>query len=106
MTSPSSNLIRHRKISRFITSVEDKASSIWSGDWDLEAEVKQSTWATRPERMIGYRTTEGEQDIIKKMEKFSRIGDQTSIYKISRGEEGSKFALEEVENGTSRNDYS
>jgi len=65
-------MIHHRKISRFITSVEDRLDEFGRGEWDLEANVNQSTWATRPDLIIGYRTTEMEQQIIRKMEKFPK----------------------------------
>jgi hypothetical protein len=49
--------------------------------------------------IIGYMASESYQKIISKMENNHRLGQLNDLYIISRGEEGSKFAIEEVENG-------
>jgi type I restriction-modification system DNA methylase subunit len=85
--------IKHRKLSRFITSVEERLERFGKGEWSSEAEVPQSTWLSHPKLIVGYSATEQEQTLVAKLEKWPSIGEQSDLYKISRGEEGSKFAL-------------
>ena len=47
----------------------------------------------KPEFIIGYLASEAAQRLIGKIEKHPSLGQQQDKYKISRGEEGSKFAL-------------
>ena len=94
------SLIQHCKLSRFIVSTEERLSLFSKGEWITESQMLQSVWASRPKMIIGYRANEEEQRIIAKMEKSPILGDQGDNYKISRGEEGSKFALKEFASGT------
>ncbi len=92
--SPKENTkIHHRKISRFITGAEERLSLFASKNWTSESEVRQRVWMNNPDLMIGYLANETAQRIIDKIEKHSSLGQQSDKYKISRGEEGSKFAL-------------
>lgn len=85
--------IRHRKISRFITAAEERLAIFARKNWTVESEVSQSVWLKNPDLIVGYLASEVEQKIIDKIEKHSPLGQQQEKYKISRGEEGSKFAL-------------
>jgi hypothetical protein len=85
--------IRHRKLSRFITAAEDRLQSFGEDNWSSESEVSQSVWQNKSDLVIGYLSTEEEQEIIEKIESWPTLGQQIDKYKISRGEEGSKFAI-------------
>jgi len=52
--------------------------------------------------IIGYRASQAEQSIVAKMECKARLKDLEDRYVISRGEEGSKFALREKPDGDFR----
>ncbi len=93
------NKIRHKKISRFITGAEERLEIFGAENWTTDTEVHQSVWKNRPKLIVGYRSTEVEQEIIKKIEEHRNIGEQNHLYKLSRGEEGSKFAVKTDENG-------
>jgi len=90
-----SHQILHRKISRFIVSVEERLRKFGNQDWDNEDYVHQLMWLENPNIIVGYKTTEREQKIITKMDVFSSLAKLRNIYCVSRGEEGSKFALKE-----------
>jgi type I restriction-modification system DNA methylase subunit len=85
--------VRHRKISRFITSAEDRLSQLANRNWSGESMVSQGVWLKKPESIIAYLASEEAQRIIDKMETHPSLAEQQDKYKISRGEEGSKFAL-------------
>jgi hypothetical protein len=91
-SSKNSN-IRHRKISRFITGAEERLSLFSRGSWTIESTISQGVWLKKPEYIIAYLASEEEQRIIDKMERHPSLGEQDGKYKISRGDEGSKFAL-------------
>jgi hypothetical protein len=91
--------ILHRKLSRFIVSVEERLSKFGRDEWDAESVVPQSVWRDRPGLIVGYRTSESEQALIKKLEEHPRLGEQVSRFRVSRGEEGSKFKLKETPMG-------
>jgi predicted type IV restriction endonuclease len=98
--NPENNIkIRHRKISRFIVSAEERLSKFGEGAWDSEISVSQNTWSTRPKMIIGYLASEPAQKLIEKIESRMSLGQLSEKYRISRGEEGSKFAIEEDNNG-------
>jgi type I restriction-modification system DNA methylase subunit len=91
---PNNNFkIRHRKISRFITAAEERLALFANKNWTMESEVSQEVWIKNPEFIIGYLASEAEQGIINKIEKHHSLAEQQDKYKISRGEEGSKYAL-------------
>ena len=92
-TPTGAEIIRHRKLSRFITSVEDRLALFAKSEWSSETKVSQSVWISSPKMIVGYRATEQEQQIIAKMERRQTLVEQSDKYKISRGEEGSKFAI-------------
>lgn len=96
---PTDNKIRHKKISRFITGAEERLEIFGASNWTSSTEVHQSIWLNHPKLIVGYRSTEQEQKIIEKIEKHASIGEQNNLYKISRGEEGSKFAIKTDDNG-------
>jgi hypothetical protein len=96
---PSDNYIVHKKISRFITSTEDRLEIFGKGNWTSETKVRQSVWINNPKMIVGYCATEEEQKLISKMEIFPSLKELNTLFKISRGEEGSKFALTPSESG-------
>lgn len=49
--------------------------------------------------IVAYLASKEEQKIIEKIERCSKLGDQSDSFAISRGEEGSKFALQENPKG-------
>ncbi len=91
--------ISHKKISRFIVSTEERLERFGSEKWDNNSIVAQNIWKNRPFKIIGYLSTEEDQQIIQKIEKMPKLGELSTFYKISRGEEGSKFLLEEKSDG-------
>ncbi len=97
--SPSNNQIIHRKISRFITSTEERLEIFGKSLWTSESKVKQSVWTDNPKMIVGYSATEEKQRLISKLEKSPTLKEMDSLFRISRGEEGSKFALIPDESG-------
>ncbi len=93
------NKITHKRLSRFIVSATKRLNMFARGEWDSETEMFQSTWLQNHQMIIGYMASEPCQKIISKMENNQRLGQLKDLYVISRGEEGSKFAIKEVENG-------
>ena len=92
-TPTGAEIIRHRKLSRFITSVEDRLALFARSEWSSETEVPQAVWMSSPKLIVGYRATDQEQRIISKMEGYQTLVEQSDKYRISRGEEGSKSAI-------------
>ena len=97
--SGSSSLIIQKKISRFIVSAEERLEKFGRKEWDKESATLQSTWLKKKGLIIAYLASEEDQALIDKIECHSRIGALSKIYLVSRGEEGSKFALTSDENG-------
>jgi len=93
------SIVRHRKLSRFIVSAEERLDKFGRGEWDDEAEVMQSVWLNRPKMIVGYLASEKGQRLISKLEKCQPLGQMPYRYRISRGEEGSKTALNKQANG-------
>jgi len=91
--------IRHRKISRFVVSAEERLRKFGRGDWDFDTEIPQIVWIKRPKLIVGYMASEPEQNLIAKIETQPRLIELSSKYYISRGEEGSKYALKENPDG-------
>lgn len=92
------SLINHRKISRFIVSAEERLRNFGNGMWDYDTIIPQSIWCGKERNVIGYKASESEQTIIRKIEKYPTLGTIAS-FKISRGEEGSKLNIKESVNG-------
>jgi len=93
--SPSdSTLITHKKLSRFIVSVEDRLQKFGNKDWDANTTIIQRVWRSKYQKVVGYKATDEEQKIIEKIETNPRLK-SLSQYKISRGEEGSKLNIAE-----------
>jgi hypothetical protein len=91
---PSNNArIHHRKLSRFITSTEERLAKFERNEWSSDTVVSQEVWLTKRNLIIGYCATEEEQRLIEKIEKWPTLGVQKALFKTSRGEEGSKLAL-------------
>jgi hypothetical protein len=93
------SIVRHRKLSRFIVSAEERLDKFGKGEWDEESEVLQSVWINRPKMVVGYLASEQRQRLIAKLEKCQPLGKMHDRYRISRGEEGSKTALNNQANG-------
>lgn len=91
--------IRHKKISRFVVSAEERLEKFGSADWDSETKILQSVWQNRPKMIFGYLASEGSQRLIAKIENHPMLEQLSDKYRISRGEEGSKFALEKDSEG-------
>jgi len=99
-TKPDSETrILHRKISRFVVSAEERLARFGRNDWDKETKVPQSVWQVRPNLIVGYLASTENQNLISKLESFPSLGDLSATLPISRGEEGSKFALREAPYG-------
>lgn len=97
--SPSdSTLITHKKLSRFIVSVEDRLQKFGNKDWDANTTIIQRVWRSKYQKVVGYKATDEEQKIIEKIETNPRLK-SLSQYKISRGEEGSKLNIAESPKG-------
>lgn len=94
-----STIIKHKKISRFVVSVEDRLDKFARKAWDIETMMPQSVWLHNRDMIVGYLASEREQQIISKMECNPPLGQLKDRYIISRGEEGSKFNLKVEENG-------
>jgi hypothetical protein len=93
------SIVRHRKLSRFIVSTEDRLDKFGRGEWDEDAEVIQSVWLKRPQMIVGYLASERGQRLIAKLEQYQPLGQMPDRCRISRGEEGSKTALNTQANG-------
>lgn len=91
--------IKHKKISRFIVSTEERLEKFGKLAWDFESNVPQAIWRSKPKMIIGYSATVADQAIIDKMETQHVLGELSNAYMISRGEEGSKFALQGSQKG-------
>ena len=91
--------IKHRRISRFVISSEDRLEKFRTSLWDSSGEVRQSFWTNKNDLIIGYLTSEVHQQIISKIEAFTRLSELKDHFLISRGEEGSKFDLSEKTDG-------
>lgn len=90
--------ITHRKISRFVVSADERLDRFARAAWDDVSHVKQMTWMKRPQLIVGYLAGEVAQTIIAKVEGHQKLGAQIQ-YRVSRGEEGSKFDLVEAADG-------
>jgi len=93
------NPIKHRQISRFIKSAEERLIIFGSEQWTSENEVSQSIWQGKPNMIVGYLPNEEAQDLITKIEAYPRLGELKDCFAISRGEEGSKFNIKSDING-------
>jgi len=91
--------IRHRKLSRFIVSAEERLKQFGANSWDFESQVPQSLWLNRPNQIIAYLAEISAQNLIAKIENNPRLGELKTCFRISRGEEGSKFNLVEKADG-------
>ncbi len=91
--------VRHKKISRFVVSAEERLEKFGSADWDSETEILQFVWRNCSKMIVGYLASEETQRLIAKIEKHPMIEQLSDKYRISRGEEGSKFALKKDSEG-------
>lgn len=96
---PADGIIRHRKLSRFIVSTEERLKKFSRYEWDNESEVPQSLWMNRPNLIVAYLAHTAAQATIEKIESHPRLGTLKEQFRISRGEEGSKFNLIEKDDG-------
>ncbi len=96
------DIISHKKISRFIVSAEERLKKFGEGNWDSVTKAHQKMWQERPYLIVGYLATEENQKIVGKLEQHQRLGNQLNNYRISRGEEGSKFNIVSDEEGDFR----
>jgi hypothetical protein len=85
--------ISHMKISRFVTAAEDRLTLFSRGKWDSQSQVAQHVWRHKQGLIVGYLATERCQEIVEKMERLPSLGELSDAFRISRGEEGSKFAI-------------
>ncbi|MDO8586336.1 MAG: N-6 DNA methylase [Armatimonadota bacterium] len=92
-------LVRHKKVSRFIVAAEARLAKFGKAEWDSESTVPQALWTDRPSMIVGYLASAQEQALIEKLERHPPLGQITERFLVSRGEEGSKFALVEQGSG-------
>lgn len=92
-------LIDHKKISRFVVSVEERLEKFGNMLWDSTSQILQDVWINNRNMIVAYKATKVEQKIIKKLELNPELG-TIQNYKLSRGEEGSKFNIKESDTGT------
>ncbi|MBE3128050.1 MAG: Eco57I restriction-modification methylase domain-containing protein, partial [Actinobacteria bacterium] len=90
--------ILHKKISRFVVSVEDRLEIFNREDWAMRDSFPQSKWKESNNMIIGYFSLKETQNLILKLGKLKRLGEEKK-YLISRGEEGSKFNIKKVDKG-------
>jgi hypothetical protein len=87
--------IRHKQISRFIVSSEERLELFGQQIWSRDTFTLQRIWKTRQNLVVGYLASQKEQAIIDTIEKCSTPLSRSDLgFDISRGEEGSKFAFE------------
>ena len=98
VASDSKSKITHKKLSRTIVSVEERLLKFGEQDWDIETELSQSNWRKSDSYIVGYKATNNDQKIIRKLGKFTRLG-ELDCFSISRGEEGSKLKIKESSKG-------
>ncbi|MEY3866240.1 MAG: hypothetical protein RLZZ338_131, partial [Cyanobacteriota bacterium] len=88
--------IRHKQISRFIVSVEERLETFSHEAWSKQSQTAQIYWQNRPNLVIGYYSSRKDQKAIKSIERKSLpLKDHSFKFSISRGEEGSKFKLKQ-----------
>lgn len=92
--------IKHKNLNRFIVSTEERLERFGKSRWDNDSEVHQALWKSNSDQIIGYLASEKHQQIIKKIELNPRLSDLKDLFLISRGEEGSKFSLQEDPKGS------
>ncbi len=92
-----SNVITHRNISRFVVSAEERLNKFGREEWDHTSQVPQYLWKNRPNQIIGYLSSIEDQQIISKIENCDVRDALSELFSVSRGEEGSKFSLQECE---------
>ena len=97
--SPPSHQIAHKQLSRFIVSPEERLEFFAQERWSRSTEMPQSWWTSRPRFVIGYKILMEEQNIIAKIERQSFPLAQVPGFSISRGEEGSKYAIQAESKG-------
>ena len=90
--------ITHKKINRFVVGAEERLEKFQKSNYDQTGSVMQVYWAKRPELIVGYLSSADSQSLICKIEAHPQLGQLTKQFKISRGEEGSKFNLKRSEN--------
>jgi type I restriction-modification system DNA methylase subunit len=99
---PSDNtIINHKKISRYVVSAEERLEYFKNNHWESDTIVSQTVWRNKNKFIVGYRAETEEQKLIEKIEKFPSLG-SLDIFRISRGEEGSKFKITENKSGLYR----
>ncbi len=80
----------HKKIDRFIVSVEERESHFQKQEFSSVTALNQKIWEKSDNSIVGYFADEKTQNLIFKIGKNKRIGDYKKQFEISRGEEGSK----------------
>jgi hypothetical protein len=98
----SDSKIHHLKLDRFIVSGQDRLDKLGRGEWDVDQMMDQHLWAEGREIVVGYLSSEREQCLVRKMEVHPTLGSARDTYRISRGEEGSKFRYETDPSGLYR----
>jgi len=91
--------VQHKKISRFVVSAEERLTKFSRLEWDMESRVDQQFWASRPSLVVGYLASPEQQRVVAKLEAHPRLGDLSARFRISRGEEGSKFKVTQEQSG-------
>jgi len=89
----------HHKISRFVVSVDERLAAFAAHKWTSTEAVRQSIWLTDPNTIIGYLANDHQQHIIQKLSQRTRLGELQEQYRVSRGDEGSKFKVKASDRG-------
>jgi len=76
--------ILHKRISRYIISIDDRLAALESNNWNNYSYVNQFNWLQAKRNIIGYLATEPEQIIINKLSTHKKIGNNDNLL-ISRG---------------------
>lgn len=85
----------HKKIDRFVVSVEERESHFQKQVFSSVTKLNQKIWEKSDSLIVGYIANEKTQNLIFKLGKNKRVCDYKKQFEISRGEEGSKSKFKE-----------
>lgn len=85
----------HKKIDRFVVSVEERESHFQKQVFSYVTTLNQKIWERSDSLIVGYIANEETQNLIFKLGKNKRVCDYNKQFEISRGEEGSKSKFKE-----------
>jgi predicted RNA methylase len=85
--------VQHKNISRFVVSAKERLERFGAQKWDNDTKIRQKLWLHDSNLIFGYLTSDAEQGVIGKLKSHKRLGQLRDVYRISRGEEGSKTRI-------------